>query len=231
MYVTLFHYWGLVQWLELTGALVLLFGFLYLWARLWIKDWPGRHATVVFLCALTAAWPVTMMIHHRVAGNLAAGKYGLYELQQKVERHTNRHLMSRFDEIAQKSAGRQDFLAEAVTEYASCLYADAESRYLPIDNWPKSTVSSETRSVLEELYDARSLAEFELDSRSCDTLFKAVSRYLAELEQLQNREVLKGIYPYASALFVFLLVMVSMVCARMAYLSVKQKFCYPYPFS
>ncbi len=230
MYVTLFHYWGLIQWLELTGALVLLFGFIYMWSRLWIKDWPGRHAAVVFLCALTTAWPVTMMIHQRVAGNLAAGKFGLYELQQKVKRHTNRHLMSRFDDMAHKAADRQTFIETAIAEYACCLYVDAQSRYLPIDNWPTSTVSPETRSVLGELYDARGLAEFEPDSQDCDTLFKAVCRYLAEQELTQNRESLQELYPYADALLALLLFMVMFICARMAYFSVKQNSCEPYPF-
>lgn len=230
MYITLFYYWGLIQWLELGGTVLLLCSGLYGWSRLWVKSWPGRNIPVILLCAVLAAWPVTMLMHQRVAEHLASGKYGMNDLRQGVERLSNVHLTSRLDEMAQNAADRQAFVSESIPAYASLLYTSNPSRYLPIDSWPAAEVDAPTRAVLEELYDSRGVSEYVPNSKNCDVLFKEVRRYLAEQEQLQNKATLKETYSYASSLFVLTVLVSMFICAQQAYHSINREYCSAHPF-
>lgn len=229
LFFQLFSFWTASSILKWLGVALGLFFLFFGWSKLWNKQWAVWQQKCLWICAMISSLPMVFVLNSKAAETIL--NKGSRIFVPRVERRLNVSMERFLISHATESNDGEVFIRTAIPVYAADLVAGSPFRYFPIEPLAEDALTNESKlqSLLWDVYVARQISENSLDAESFDYIHSVVVQYLSEQQFSQNKEKLQQWSDFSAwPLFSFFVATAMIVCARLAYLDIDKRYCYPY---
>ena len=228
LFTLVFSYGEIKHLIYVIGACFLCFLLMYGWGYLWNRSWSSSHDGLLVIASLFAIVPSLFVIRSQVSERIL--RTGPRSFEQHISRPLNSEMFRIFDKSAKLSNTMADFREKSIPCYANALVKKHPYRYLsfntelPVD----FIVSDKALKQLDECYRNRNTSEG-LNAPDWDVIHAEGVRYLCQVQYEQNKAKLCAYGEFSTLpLYVLVLVILMIVIARLAYMDIDRKYCYPY---